>query len=530
VKFLLMVIGVALLLRIGLSAHQGLWADELFSLAMATGHSLEHPAKDAVPALGDFVEPAGAEPAAAFQRYLVRETPSAGPRRVLRAVLLSDTSPPLYYLLLAGWTLAAGTSDLSVHTFSSIWALATLPLIWLLGRRVGPPRVAMTATLLFALAPVGLYYSVETRMYSLLWFEAALTAWLTFRLHDQGDHMALAGWTLASAAGLLTHYFYAFVWAACALWLALRRGRCSRSRLAVAVLATLLLVAPWYRLVPESLGRWRVTGQWLAGLPTVPKLLTAPLVLGWSLVSGRGVWGGLKLADWAGALLVLAAGLPLLRQGREALWGHGRDLLWLWAIAACTGPVVFDLLQGTAASQINRYAVAGVPAGMLLVALALSAMPPRLITLATALLILTWLPGLRDLVRYRSRAGEPYREIAERVGAWVRPGDLVLVHSIPSGVLGIARYLPPDVPMAAWVDQLGQRRVPEDVLVLLKDRSRIAFVRLHEGRSIWYRPVGEPAPEEAWLRTHATLLRDERHENAMVAYFELAARLPVTRR
>ena len=34
-----------------------LWVDELFSLAIATGHSLEHPAAAAKPALGDFVEP-----------------------------------------------------------------------------------------------------------------------------------------------------------------------------------------------------------------------------------------------------------------------------------------------------------------------------------------------------------------------------------------------------------------------------------------------------------------------------------------
>ncbi len=521
-KSLLIVIGIALLLRIGLSAHQELWADELFSLAVATGHSLEHPAKVAVPALGDFVEPAGAEPAVAFRQYLAHESPPAGPQRVLRAVLLSDTSPPLYYLLLAGWTLVGGTSDFSVHAFSVVWALATLPLIWLLGRRVGPPHAAVSAALLFALAPVSLYYSIEGRMYALLWFEAALTAWLTFRLHDEGRPATLAAWTLTSAAGLLTHYFYAFVWAACILWLALRRGRCPRGQLAVTVLTTLLLVAPWYRLVPESLARWRVTGQWLTGLPSVPKLLAAPLVLGWSLVSGRGVWGGHVLADRAGALLVLAAGLLLLRGGRAALFGNGRDLLWLWVVAACAGPVVFDLLRGTAASQISRYALAGVPAAMLLVALALTRLAPRRALLATALLILTWLPGLRDLVRHRSRAGEPYREVAERVGAWVRPNDLVLVHSIPSGVLGIARSLPADVPMAAWVGQLGRHRVPDDLLALLDGRSRVAFVRLHE--------VGEPAPEETWLRTHATVLRAEQHQNATLVYFELAARLPVTRR
>jgi hypothetical protein len=53
----LLVIVVAAVPRLFLAARQDLWADELFSLAVATGHSLEHPASAAVPALGDFVEP-----------------------------------------------------------------------------------------------------------------------------------------------------------------------------------------------------------------------------------------------------------------------------------------------------------------------------------------------------------------------------------------------------------------------------------------------------------------------------------------
>src|SRR6266550_9433365 len=44
---------VAAVLRIGLVPRSGLWADELFSLAMATGHSLEHKADIADASKGD---------------------------------------------------------------------------------------------------------------------------------------------------------------------------------------------------------------------------------------------------------------------------------------------------------------------------------------------------------------------------------------------------------------------------------------------------------------------------------------------
>src|SRR5581483_12276552 len=79
--------------RLAVVDRQSLWADEVFSLAMATGHSLEHAAAEANAGLGDYVEPAGPAPAAAFRRYAEHEEPAAGPGRVLRAVRLSDTSP-----------------------------------------------------------------------------------------------------------------------------------------------------------------------------------------------------------------------------------------------------------------------------------------------------------------------------------------------------------------------------------------------------------------------------------------------------
>ena len=70
----------------------------------------------------------------------------------------------------------------------------------------------------------------------------------------------------------------------------------------------------------------------------------------------------------------------------------------------------------------------------------------------------------------------------------------------------------------AWVGQLGRRRVPGDVESLVAGRERVALVRIHD--------VGEPAPEEEWLRAHATVVREQRLPHASVVYFAL----PPTRR
>jgi uncharacterized membrane protein len=508
--------GLAILLRVALVERHVLWADEFFSLAMATGHSLEHPAAAAVPALGDFVEERDAVPAASYSRYLEHEDPPASLTRVGRAVLLSDTNPPLYYLLLHGWTRALGATDRALGLFSVLWALAAFPLIYSLGWRLGGRRAALSAGLLYSVAPVSLFYSVEGRMYSMVWFLAAATGWISLRLHDRGQRpVTLVILVLVSAAGLLTHYFYLFAWAACLTWLAIYPGRLTRQSLLVMALLTCVLVLPWYLQLPESLNRWRVAGEWLEGSLSIRQTLSAPFLTACRLVSGCAPWDDAnRLNRLAALVLVLALGTFYWTR---AMFTPDRLLLWLWLIAACTGPLVFDLLRGTVTSLIPRYALAGMPAAILLMSVALA----RLGRAGNALVVLLlglWAPGLRDVLGSKFRARRPYRAAAERVAAWAGPADLVIVHSIPSGVVAIARYLPPATPVAAWIGQLGQRRVPEDLIALTRNRNRVALIKIHT--------VGNPAREADWLRAHADSVEEFTYTNARIFYFTGVANSP----
>ena len=174
---LIVLLGLATCARITLALRSGLWADEIFSLAMATGHSLEHPASAAKPALGDFNEPPSAQPPSEFRRYCQHDHPPAGPKRVIRAVFLSDTNPPLYYFLLNIWTRAAGTGDHALRLFSTFWSLVCFPLIWFMGHRIEGKKTAWVACILFAFSPAALYYSTEGRMYSMLWLHWVHQQW-----------------------------------------------------------------------------------------------------------------------------------------------------------------------------------------------------------------------------------------------------------------------------------------------------------------------------------------------------------------
>ncbi|MBA3892073.1 MAG: glycosyltransferase family 39 protein [Gemmatimonadales bacterium] len=494
----LLLVCAALILRVVLALRPGIWGDEIFSLAMATGHSLEHPAAEARSALGDFVQPPGVEPSSTFRRYVEHQHPPAGPDRVIRAVRLSDTSPPLYYLLLNGWTRVLGTGDAALRFFSLLWAVLTLPLLWLLGRDVGGRAVGGVAVVLYAWSPPSVFYSVEGRMYSLVWLLATALAWQTLQLSRRGVRSsAAAAWLGIAAAGLYTHYFFLFVWLAFGAWLLAWPGRMSRPAAAALVAGSALAAAPWYLQVPESLSRWRVTGAWLSDPLGWPEIATRPFELAWSLLAGGSLWGGSPAVDALLALAYLLLALWIMRQGglRE-LFSPDRLLVWAWVAAAVLGPYVFDLVRHTGASRIPRYVLSGLPAAMLLASLAIQQLRPRLRALFVGLVIAAWTAGLWPIVRQPSRPGAVYPALASELDRWAEPGDVVVVHSIPSGVIGLSRYLGRDLPLAASIEPLGLRQ-PDDLAALLAGRRRVALVQVHN--------IGQPSSAEPWLRTHRRL-------------------------
>ena len=127
------------------------------------------------------------------------------------------------------------------------------------------------------------------------------------------------------------------------------------------------------------------------------------------------------------------------------------------------------------------------------------------------LIALAWAPNVLSIGRLRSRSFEPFREVARAVSDGNNASDLILVHSIPSGVLGIARYAYGSSAIESWVGQLGLRRVPDSLQIIIAGRTHISLVKLHE--------VGEPAPEEAWLRANAIVFEEKQFEMAKAVDF-----------
>ena len=510
---LLAVLVIAALLSIYLAGRSGLRPDELFSLGLATGHSLEHPAAAANPSLGDFVEPDHAVPKEEFQHYLKHDSPPASPARVVRAVLLSDTNPPLYYVLLYGWTLFFGTSDMALRSFSTVCSLACLPLLAMIARRTAGTAAVPAVCVLFAFSPLTIYYSAEGRMYSLLWLWILAATWVSLVMRQRGGGACLfALWVLTSAAGLLTHYFFLFPWLAIVGYLVIRPAKLKRRQLVLGVLATALLILPWYVKLPESLAGWRITKDWLKSRPLHSSLLVVLRDNLFQFFSGheRHLWEGCRISSIVAFMLFAAVAALALWRTRLRLLSRDRLLLALVFAAACAGPFAFDVLQHTYTIAWPRYVISALPAAYLLAAAALACLRPRTRIIMLSLIVLAWIPNLVVMNQDPSHWNS-IREISRAVSANSHPSDLILVHSIPSGVLGVARYSNGSAAMASWIGQLGNRRVPDSIQQLAAGRKRILFVKLHE--------VGEPAPEEDWLRANATIFSERHWESAEAVDF-----------
>ena len=371
---------------------------------------------------------------------------------------------------------------------------------------------AVGTCLLFAVSPSCVFYATEGRMYSLLLLWSVGMLWLTLCLWDRGFSVArFALWVAAGVAGLLTHYFFAFVWCAAVFWLQIQPGQYPQRLSRTGALLTLLLVLPWYVYLPEIMSQWRVTGYWLWMRPNGYHPVMTALLLPWSFLHIPGGWGRINLC------VFLAIAVGVVRKLSWSLFSTPRSLLWLWLLSPCLGLVLLDLVRGTYVVAVPRYALAGMPAAFLLVGVSLGSLGHRLCMASMVLIVLLSLRGVSHLYLTDERNGQNYPMVAKLLARDVSESDLILVHSIPSGVTGIARYLKHElapethVRFASWVGQLGQRRVPEDLETFAAGCSRIILVRTHE--------AGEPAPEQSWLEEHAMLVGVKRIHGTTLRYF-----------
>jgi len=182
-----------------------------------------------------------------------------------------EPHPPLYHAILALWIPLAGNSEHSLRALSGIFYLLALVSVAWMGRSLFRWDELIVILVVVACCPVLLQAADYGRMFTLTFFESCVS-FLAFssvflkRTGGTGTAMLLA---VANLAGMLTHYYFAFVMAAEALvFIVLVHKRWLTAALAL-VLPGVLFLALWGPRLIAQLRMDRFAGNLAAPFPSV---------------------------------------------------------------------------------------------------------------------------------------------------------------------------------------------------------------------------------------------------------------------
>lgn len=362
--------------------------------------------------------------------------------------LRQDGAPPLYYLLLRGWTSMSGAGAGAVRLLTVLTTLVALALAYRVGSRLGAMvapgavtaraggRVAVTA---LAALPWTMRFGSETRMYVLVVVLVLLGVLAVLSVHrgaGQPVLRALPGLAgLSAVVGLLlyTHYWSLFLLAAVGAWHLpglLQRGGAGQRRVAsIRVLGAMavggLTFLPW---LPTFFFQAQHTGAPWADPLVVVELLRTPRYWGSGPAGVRTVFALLLMS------LVLV-GLVRSRAGRP-----------MAAIAGVTLLLAFLSVLIGGGAYTGRYTAVVVPLVAVLVGLGAMALPRRWSVLGLGVFVVfglvTGIPGAAN-----SRTAAP--RLAAAYTAAAGPGELLA--SCPDQMApDIARLLPTSVPQVVY--------------------------------------------------------------------------------
>ncbi len=456
-----------------------------------------------------------------------------------------DIHPPGYYLLLHAWRRLFGQSEFALRLLSVVASLALVVLTCLLGCRLFGRPVGLIAASLSAFSPFAVYYSQEARMYALLGALSAASTYVAYRTLSELDSGAGGGkrvsrvlhlvtYALVNAAGLYTHYAFAFVLTVHnvvfgLLWIVdAVRSRPRWRRLfawAGAQLGILMLYLPWLPTALDATG-WSSAGGALnlgLALLDVARVLTVGVTqsLGdagtamaiFVALSVVGLWPGADAREgqdgelvgwWEAASLAIYLVVPL------GLF-FGFDLYkpaWLKFLIVLLAPYHVLVARGVwtagglasrtwgrtlSQQRITRLVVCGV----LVIALAMLAYP-----------------SLRNLYFDPAYARDDYRQIAAHIRDVWRPGDAIVLNApnqwevftyyYPDRYVYPAPYHPKPNEAAAFLEPL------------LDEYERIFVL-------YWGDAESDPRKRvEAWLTEHAYKAGDRWYGDVRLATYGVA--------
>ncbi len=123
-------------------------------------------------------------------------------------IIAKDVHVPLYHLILHHWQGVFGNSIISARYLSLMFLLSSIPLVYILAKKMYTKNIALMATAIFSIAPFINWYGNEARMYSLLMVVSLLNTIFFVNIFKKGHGLNWLGFILTAVLGIYTHYFF----------------------------------------------------------------------------------------------------------------------------------------------------------------------------------------------------------------------------------------------------------------------------------------------------------------------------------
>ncbi|HEY5175376.1 MAG TPA: glycosyltransferase family 39 protein [Terriglobales bacterium] len=414
------VVALGAVLRLVALGHKSFWLDEIASVAIVQ------------------------RPSAAFWHFLWH----------------AEGNMAMYYVLLRPW-LHFGNSEAIVRLLSVLPGVLSIPLMYLLGKRLFGPRTGILAAALFALNPCAIAGSQEARAYSFLVLMAIISTYRFMRLIESPSYRFAIAYGLAAGFTCYFHYFGVLVAAAHAVSLvAMPRGGWPWKQYSLAGVIFVILAIPIF---------WMIHAQDVVHISWVqPPSLLEFYHLGVFLAANGGKAVGAVLL----ALDLVIVGLYLGKLKR--VWrSRDNDLQrsrYGLVASSFFSPIVLSLLVSIVRPVFyHRFLIVCLPAWVLMTAVGARQIRPRLWrTLAVGGICV--LSFVSTVISY-TRVTEDWRGAISYLIATAHPEDRVLYYQsvgylagenyrewLPGGGAPHPSALGVNPPSTDWEEQLGHAR------------------------------------------------------------------------
>lgn len=390
---------------------------------------------------------------------------STNPVSEIVAIIIKDTSPPLYNLTLHFWYQIFGTGEIAIRSLSFLYYLLTIIFVYKIGALLWSKKTGIISALVTFFNPFFFIYAFEGRMYSILALGVAASMYFFLKRN-------WVGYVIATTWALYSHHFSIFAIFIQGLWFIYEffaGDKNTAKSMFKSFLAIFILYLPW--LYPLYKQVTMVGGGFWLGTPTLIDLRNLTYEYLSEGIKNPEIKIPIVGKNLGQLALYLVFVILILRNWFKDIKKTLFLLSWF------LGPIVITWLVSQKFQSIfyNRYLLYTIPAAMLVV----SSNRRKVSIYLIAVLIAVF--AVIDINYFTHPTKKPFKNLAAYVVSTKKEGDILINWSGSAHHLWETKYY--KIPAPIYLPEgdlpyyVGTAQMKEsDILRKIPDVKRVGVV------------------------------------------------------